>query len=82
MAESHPTVVVRHPSLPQGTHLQTVRVVRILMVVDLRATRVNGAQPASLRQSRRCVFLVLVARTPPFAAPPPNESGHYVLRTH
>lgn len=43
-AESH---VVRHPSIQEGTHSQTVRVVRMLMVAGLRATRVNGAQLAS-----------------------------------
>lgn len=77
MAESHLTVF-RRPSLQAGTHIQTVRVARMLMAVGLCAKRVNGAQPASRRWSR-CVYLV--ARTPPLAAPP-NESGHYIFRTH
>jgi hypothetical protein len=78
MAASHLTVV-RRPSLREGTRFQTDRVVRMLMVVGLCARRVNGAQPASRRRSR-CVFY-LVARTPPFAAPP-DEPGHCILRTH
>src|SRR6266566_3937976 len=77
MAECHVTVV-RRPSLQQGTHFQTVRVVRMLMVVGLCARRANGARPASRRWSR-CVYLV--TRTPPLVAPP-DESGRYNLRTH
>ena len=77
MAESHLTVV-RRPSLQEGTHFQTVHVVLILMAVGLCARWVNGAQLANRRRSRR---VYLVARTPPLAAPP-DESGHYILRTH
>lgn len=78
MAGSHLTVA-RRPSLQEGTHFQTVRVIRTLMVAGLCVRLVNGAPPASRKWQRRVYHLV--ARTRPFAAPA-DESGHYVHRVH